>query len=116
MNKEQVRNDLLKVCKYYKGGEVPPANMDAEKRNLWHYERVWVECTTNEQDEMLMNVLADYINAGLNTFCENDNVAITLKAILSNRYQQHNYGCGDINEFKKWYTNNYFHTYTHDEL
>ena len=101
------REKLIKKCKYYKGGEMPPANMDEEKRNLWHYERVWVECSTHEQDDMLSSALFDYVNAGLKVFFKDDNVPMTMKAILYNRYQQHNDGCGDINEFKKWYADNY---------
>lgn len=96
------KKDLLKFCRYYKGQEDNPYKGKNEEW-LFKYERHWCELMMKD-DEIISDFVNDYINAGLAHFSETDNVPITLKAIMFNRYAQHN-EMFTIDEFKDWYKN-----------
>ena len=59
------RNDLLKVCEYYKGEDKCPSGT---KEMFWDYERLWVELRMNEDSDELFEFTQDYNNAGLIDF------------------------------------------------
>lgn len=100
------RNDLLKVCKYYKGEDKCPSRT---KEMFWDYERLWVELRMNEDSDELFEFTQDYNNAGLIDFELNDGVPGTLKAFLFNRFCHWNSGtmleC--VEPFKEFYETEY---------
>lgn len=99
--------DLLPICIYYKG-ENESKMKTPEDNTLWLYERAWVRSMLDKEDTLLNNYLDDYLFNGLAEFCMFDNVPITLKALLYNRYVS----TGEINDvegFKEWYITNYSH-------
>ena len=100
-----MNRDLLLFCRYYKGQNKNPYE-GKDEENLWEYEKFWYENTINE-DSSFDYFLSEYIRAGLADFCKYDNVPITLKSVLYNRYAQHN-EMFKIEEYKEWYL-----TYSH---
>ncbi len=103
------REDAISSCRYYKGEEKPPVKLNDVQANVWKIESYWVDMVTSEDDEVFRTILNQYLSANLRLFCRTDNVPITLKALLYNRYLQYNEGMGNNNEFKKWYEKNYSH-------
>lgn len=101
------KEELLKYCRYYKGQKNNPYT-DRKEEYLYIYERAWVELMMSNDDEIISTLIDDYINAGLAHFSETDNVPITLKAVMYNRYAQHN-EMFKIDEFKNWYLCEYSH-------
>jgi len=100
------KEDLIKFCRYFKGEAEPSKGTNVL---FWEYEKVWVELSENPKEDsenfkMVIAWLDDYLRAGLSLFKNDDDVPITLKALLFNRYthwMQTNDG------FKEWYTNQY---------
>lgn len=103
---KQENDSLLKFCRYYHG-ESECKLKDSQQCALWLYERAWVNSMKTE-DETLSRYLDEYIDRGLTSFCETDNVPVTLKALLFNRYVS-TAEMTDVNAFKKWYKDNYSH-------
>lgn len=102
------KRDLIGFCRFYHGEDMPPARLSCEHLNLWNYERVWVRDTANgDEYGGLGRMLSEYIRAGLRTFSETDDVPVTLKAVLFNRFLQHSEGMAPLDEFKKWYLDYY---------
>lgn len=101
-----MNEDLLKFCRYYHG-EKECKLKDDQERALWLYERAWVS-SMSEEDETISRYLDEYIERDLTHFCETDNVPVTLKALLFNRYISTS-EMTDVDAFKKWYINNYSH-------
>ena len=110
-----MENDLLKFCRYYHGGDKNPyEGKDQNKAMFYCYEKAWIDLMTqsNENAEaerginnLISEYLTDYLNNGLVNFSFNDNVPLTLKALLFNRYQHWN--MGGIDGFKDFYLNEY---------
>lgn len=94
------KKDLLHHCRYYKGsGDIKIS--DPDKKVFCKIENDWVNLTIN-QDDLLSEVLSDYIVAGLKDFEKFDDTPLTLKALLFNRFTKYNERV-DIAAFKKWY-------------
>ena len=70
----------------------------------WKYERMWVEMS-QKKDDFLLQMEEEYINHGLSDLYPYDGVAISLKALLFNRYCH--WGYTDPDGFRKWYTHAY---------
>lgn len=76
------REDLLKLCRYYKG----TSNKQQEDQ-FETYERVWVEMTLDDHI-----ALKEYMRDFRRVFSENDpttrfDIPTTLKAVLWNRFE-----------------------------
>ena len=82
------KDELLKFCHYYNGQKTNPYT-HSDKAMLWDYERKWVEDMSKEPD--FSDYLSDYMDVGLRDFSMFDDVPITLKAMLFNRYAQSAY-------------------------
>ena len=110
MNRDMKKEDAIKLCKYYKGESTEPKNMDPDVIQIWKYEYWWVNNITVESDpDPFSGLLRDYFDAGLLEFCQTDNVPITIKATLYNRFVNVADGMCTVDEFKDWYTKNYSH-------
>ena len=97
-----IRKNLIEFCRYYKGEEECPKGM---KESFWNYEKKWVELSMNS-DDLLGNMIYDYIAYGLREFEQMDNTPVSLKSLLFNRYSHFNRI--DIDAFKKWYKEEYY--------
>ena len=96
------KKDFLPFCRYYKGEKECPKDI---KISFWEYERAWIDLSV-DKDEMLGNMLDEYIAAGLSEFEMQDDTPIILKAYLFNRFCQYSERI-DIDAFKKFYLNEY---------
>lgn len=91
---ELEEEELINFCRYYRGQEENPytKDKDSNKGMLWFYEFAWVKSMLQnkerEGDGALAEYLYDYINAGLRDFRAKDNIPITLKALIFNRYMK----------------------------
>lgn len=102
------KKDFLPFCRYYKGEKENPYK-SGNKALFWDYERVWIDLSV-DKDEMLGNMLDEYIAAGLSEFEMRDGIPAALKALLFNRYGHWLGGYGlieDAKGFKKFYLNEY---------
>lgn len=104
MNKKEA---LLKYCRYYHG-EKECKLKDAQDCALWLYERAWVNAMMSEHDEVISRYLDEYVERDLTRFSEQDNVPVTLKALLFNRYMS-TAEMANVDDFKQWYTDKYSH-------
>lgn len=96
------KEDLLKYCRYYKGEKSPPKEI---KSTFWNYEKKWIELS-DEDNIHLDEMITIYVSKGLGRFEHDDNVPLTLKALLFNRYSHWNVN-PNVNEFKQWYKTEY---------
>ena len=99
---------LLALCRVYKG-EDKCLSKDADRQMLWHCEQWWVNQTILRSEEgcnLISNILSEYMDAGLSHFEPYDNIPVTLKATLFNRFCKY-MDRGDIEEFKKFYSTIY---------
>lgn len=102
------KNDLQSFCRFYKGGMVCPFK-DGDKQMFWLCEKWWTEQTELASDagcERIAPILKEYTNAGLSNFEMYDDVPITLKAVLFNRYCKYTERM-DIEGFKDLYQSTY---------
>ena len=98
------REKLMECCKYYKGEKENPYKEEQNKACLWSYERAWLLEFANPQSRLLISYLRQYTAVGLTGFSTDDNVPITLKALLFNRYARTHYSSYEAAEsFKKFY-------------
>lgn len=74
------------------------------KALFWDYERVWIDLSV-DKDEMLGNMLDEYISAGLSEIEMQDDTPVALKALLYNRFCH--WQMADTASFKKWYRDTY---------
>ena len=93
--------------KYYKGEQINPyEGKDQNKAMLWFYERY--NQLAIENTKSLSEYISDYIRVGLSNFEESDNVPLTLKALLFNRFAK---GCQSLQEaiepFEEFYVRFY---------
>lgn len=103
MDKEQ----LIKFCRFYNGEKECPYN-DGTHSMFWDYERKWVNFSASS-NEVLDDFVTEYQNAMLGKFSNDDNVPISLKALLFNRFSHWNSGNWDScsESFKEFYNNEY---------
>lgn len=98
--------DLIKLCRYYKGEKECPEKLNKEGYGtIWFYEQIWVQNPDfrDETDDIDNINFYGYKHAGLIDFNVGDGVPVSLKALLFNRYC-HWSGYGDpIIGFKRWY-------------
>ena len=85
------REKLMELCRYYKGEKENPYKEEQNKACIWSYERAWLLEFANPQSRLLMSYLRQYTAVGLTSFNTDDNVPITLKALLFNRYVRTRY-------------------------
>ena len=101
------RAGYLKLCRYYKGEATNPYDgIDQNKAMLWFYESFWVNEMCRVQNEVFVyaEYVDDYQRAGLGSFAANDNVPLSLKALLFNRYARTAYSMADaVEPFKEFY-------------
>lgn len=102
MKKED--NSLLKFCRYYHG-EKDCNSKDKDIQMLFKIEKMWVDRMLSE-DSDFDALLDEYITFGLTSFSETDDVPVTLKALLFNRFNQYNDRI-DVDAFKTWYKRHY---------
>ena len=72
---------------------------------LFKIEKMWVDRMLSE-DSDFDALLDEYITFGLTSFSETDDVPVTLKALLFNRFNQYNDRI-DVDAFKTWYKRYY---------
>ena len=105
---EKVEKQLLAYCHYYKGGQTSQ-NTDPDVQMCWQCEEYWAlqsQKAYSNGETPLSGMLDEYLRAGLRQFEEYDNVPITLKAVLFNRYCKYNDRM-DIPGFKQFYLEQY---------
>lgn len=88
---------LLDFCRFYQGED---STYEREEYKIfWICERAWVrDLCTFSLNNTWKN---EFINTGLNEFCFDDGVPISLKAYIFRRVQL------SPNDYKKWYIDNY---------
>lgn len=102
------REKLMECCKYYKGEKENPYKEEQNKACLWSYEPAWLLEFANPQSRLLMSYLSQYTAVGLTCFSTDDNVPITLKALLFNRYARTRYSTNEaVEPFKRFYNKYY---------
>lgn len=107
------RDELINLCRYYRGQKQNPyenSNADVNKEMLWFYESVWVRISLRRKeldgDGILAEYLSDYISDGLGDFRAEDNIPITLKALLYNRFNKDSLS-KDTTPFKTFFNKYY---------
>ena len=102
------REKLMELCRYYKGEKENPYKEEQNKACLGSYERAWLLEFTKPQSRLLMSYLSQYTAVGLTCFSTDDNVPITLKALLFNRYARTQYSNYEaVESFKRFYNKYY---------
>ena len=102
------REKLMEFCRLYKGEKENPYKGEQNKACLWSYERAWLLEFANPQSRLLMSYLSQYTAVGLTCFSTDDNVPITLKALLFNRYARTHYSDYEAAESFKRFYNKYY--------
>lgn len=110
-NREPSREKLIYLCRYYHGQEKNPyEGKNPELESLWFYESSWVthmeHGIDSEYAETLGEYLIEYINAGLRNFRDTDQIPISLKAFIFNRFMRGSMD-GDTEPFKKFFNKYY---------
>lgn len=99
------KSDAIKFCRYYHGEDNCPFR-DDDRSALWKIERSWLERMINGDTEMIENAVNEYVGYGLGDFQMRDEVPISLKAVLFNRFCKYNDRI-DIEGFKNFYLRAY---------
>ena len=100
------KKDLLKFCRYYKGEDDCPFK-EQNKTMLWFYERAWMFDMLRDSDN-LSTCIDEYIRFGLGLFEQFDDVPLSLKALLFNRYARTSQSMAEaVEPFKKFYKEYY---------
>lgn len=100
------KKDLLKLCRYYKGEDDCPFK-EQNKSTLWFYERAWVFDTLNNSNS-LSSAIEEYIRLGLGLFEQFDDIPLSLKALIFNRYARTSNSMTEaVEPFKKFYKEYY---------
>lgn len=102
------KKDLIQFCRYYKGEKENPYN-EQDKALLWDYERIWISYNFSDNGrDVLAKYLEDYVGIGLSLFEIHDDIPVSLKALLFNRYAKYSYSLIDaVEPFKKFYKQMY---------
>lgn len=97
--------ELIKQCHYYNGEDTDPfERVDQNKSMIRFYESYWVN--QRSRGNRLTDYLNEYLAAGLRDFEAGDQVPVSLKAVLFNRYQKGSYST-DTEYFKAFYRQYY---------
>lgn len=97
--------ELIKQCHYYNGEDTDPfERVDQNKSMIWFYESFWVKQRASGQ--VLTECLNEYLAADLRFFEAEDNVPVSLKALLFNRYMKGS-SDGNTEPFKAFYRQYY---------
>ena len=99
------RKTLLQYCRYYKGGKVSPFEKTDYRFTAWRIEALYVHAMVNDL-QIIEDCISDYIIKGMTDFSKTDDVPLSLKAFLMNRYFQYAER-EDIDEFKAFYKKAY---------
>ncbi len=105
-----MKSELLKYCRYYKGEEKNPLTRGKNKNMFWYYERCWVLMSERGQYPVDKETLYDYEFYGLKSFSSDDDVPLSLKLLLFNRFMHWEGGYGmerDREAFKQFYLQEY---------
>ena len=102
------REKFMELCRYYKGEKENPYKGEQNKACIWSYERAWLLEFAKPQSRLLMSYLSQYTAVGLTCFSTDDNVPITLKALLFNRYARTHYSPYEAAESFKRFYNKYY--------
>ena len=78
--------ELLVYCKYYKGEPSNPFGTNIELSLLWECEHYWAHAGERNQIEMLQSYLQELMSAGMVILSIEDQVPITLKAVLYHNF------------------------------
>ena len=108
MDKKQELMEFCRFCRLYKGEKENPYKEEQNKACLWSYEPAWLLEFANPQSRLLMSYLSQYTAVGLTCFSTDDNVPITLKALLFNRYARTHYSDYEAAESFKRFYNKYY--------
>ncbi len=81
--------ELLVYCKYYKGEQSNPFITDWDRTLLWECERYWTHAGEKNQVEVLKSYLQELMSAGMVILTIEDEVPITLKAVLYHNFCLH---------------------------
>ena len=101
MDKQIVESGLLKFCRFYDPGK------PVEEQDLMaSYEQKWMEFLMTDPDQV-DRLVAHYVQAGLESFHEDDGVPLGLKALLYGRYSYWN-PYSPEEGFKDWYLETYY--------
>lgn len=95
------KNDLIAFCRYYKGQKENPYTFKDHKYTAWKIERLYVQ-NYLRNDDTISDFVVDYVRHEMTDFHKEDDVPMTLKAFLMNRFFQYN-DREDVQEFKKFY-------------
>ena len=108
MDKKQELMDFCRFCRLYKGEKENPYKGEQNKACLWSYERAWLLEFAKPHSPLLMSYFSEYISVGPTCFSTDDNVPITLKALLFNRYARTQYSPYEAAESFKRFYNKYY--------
>lgn len=97
------REEVIKHCKYYKGEKECPYT--ETEGVLWGCEKSYVDMCSEGATDLLYMYVSEYMSVGLGTYRSTDNIPVSLKALLYNRYS--NWNMADQEEFKTWYNKYY---------
>lgn len=99
------KSGLLSFCRYY-GRKTE--SKDPNISMFFLCEQFWVENSERltEDNDPLREMTIEYIRAGLREFELTDQVPLSLKAVLFNRYCQYQERV-DVDGFKKFYKDEY---------
>lgn len=98
------KKDIIKMCRYFNGNDKCNST-DKDIQMLFKIEHAWVDmmCLIDGDFSCFID---HYIEVGLKDFNETDDVPVSLKAVLFNRFTQYN-DCVDVEAFKTWYNKHY---------
>lgn len=99
----------LDFCRYYKGEEYCPDNLEGNAAMFWTAEQKYAEEMKNEESDLLDSQLEDYMAAGLTNFNVGDGVPVYLKAGLFFLFGKYNSGgmLEAAKDFSNFYINEY---------
>lgn len=102
-----MKTDLLKSCRFYRGGSLNPyEGKDPNKAMMWMLEHMWVENEERGLSPASSGIIEDYEAYGLKSFNADDGVPLSLKAFLFARFMHWQGGNGmevDREGFKQFY-------------
>lgn len=97
----------MNFCRYYRGEAESPYK-DGDKTMCWDYERCWVKFNTNKDKDTLARYIGEYASVGLSLFSITDDIPVSLKALLFNRFVKGSNSMIDaVEPFKKFYSRMY---------
>ena len=104
------KKDLLKYCRYYKGEQKNPfEGIEQNKAMLCFYESCWLNIYFTRGQDAFKEYISTYTRIGLITFEASDNIPVSYKALLFNRYAKSSYSMANaVEPFKEFYKKYYY--------